>query len=345
MMIVPLLLACVTLLENSDRLEVYVSDNPIIARGDANRPLIGEDGRPVAEERRIEVSCEVFPQTLTVGDKLYVKFSTKNISQETLECFPFRGTLGADPSVGRFINSPVLLYTRICENSSRGLNLSPREEWEELQIYPGIPPEQLAGLGGGYIPIRRLRIKTILPADTLISGPQSFFLPFPGEYGRQFWADLSTETIMLLSFSTTLDGRVPSKTRLITLGKVHVYPELKIRPRSEAEFHLIKAWYDKTERFENIWSADSPKSCEWREFEEKLTPGTLRNYARMLHSLVEIAQDKNKGKRQEQFNGMLKWIDELHPLEKEALTEQAYEIVKKRKGLRDEIATPPAAGD
>jgi len=340
-MIIPLLLACVLLLENSDRLEIYVVDQPIAVRDDAGRFIRGEDGSPVIEEKLIEISCEVFPQTLTVGDRLYVKPFTKNISQETLEYRPIVCTLGADPSVGRFIYSPNPIHTRIRENSSRGLNENlPDEGWENLQIYPGIPLEQL--MPGTQGQVMRLPIKTLMPGDTLISGTQSFFLPFPGEYDRQFWTDLSIETIMLLRFRTDLSGRVPTATRPRTPGGVRIYPELKIRPRPEVELQLIKEWYDKTHQFVNLSPVTgSPKPAEWQEFEEKLTPGTLRNHIRMLRTLVEITQDENKGKRQAMFNEMLKWFDELHPHEKEGLTQQAYEKVKERQQrLDNEIALP-----
>ena len=89
-----------------------------------------------------------------------------------------------------------------------------------------------------------------------------------------------------------------------------------------------------TERFVQVillqllWKADFPTFTEWREFEEKLTPGTLRNFIRVQRTLVEIGQNENKGKRQAMFDEMLAWINELHPFEKEGLTKQAYEIVK-----------------
>ena len=117
--------------------------------------------------------------------------------------------------------------------------------------------------------------------------------------------------------------------------------EMQFKPRPNEELQLIKEWYERTKRFEDLWSVDAPTPTEWQEFEEKLSPGTLRNFIRMLRTLTEIAQDENKGKRQEMFDEMLNWLNELHPLEKEGLTLRIRQIVNANGELfGNEIVVP-----
>jgi hypothetical protein len=160
-------------------------------------------------------------------------------------------------------------------------------------------------------------------------------VPTPDQYDRQLWAwnDFGKEERVLLTFITSLHSirKEDSENSRFTgyePNTVAITQELKIKPRSQEELDLIKEWYDKTQKFNIFRPANPPTAAEWREFEEQLTPGTLRNHIRVKRTLVEIAQDENKGKRQAMFDEMLEWIDELHPLEKQGLTKQAFEIVR-----------------
>lgn len=281
-------------MDDSDQLQTYI------------RPSLATRGS------LINASCEVYPKNLMVGDLLYVKVTAKNISGEALEYLLSDHTLSSDS----FIFGPV----SIMKNSSDGFGLG---NSCFIKIYE--PP---AG-----IPMPAPPKKKILQPDEMIAaGPQPVFLPSPDEYDIPFWLwdDSAKEEKMLLSFSTML--RIESDSISMRTGaNAAVQQELKILPRSESELQLIKEWYDKTRKFRNFRSSSGatvPTPAEWREFEEKLTPGTLRNHIRMIRTLVEIPLDENDGKRQQLFDEMLEWIDGLPPLEKEALTNRAYEIVR-----------------
>jgi len=276
-----------------------------------------------------DVSCEIFPKILTVGDVVYVKVATKNITQEPIE-YDLRSFGFGNHS---FITGDVFWD----KSGSTGFGLGNSDRIELLPPFPiGTPTP-------GYPPK-----KTLPPDNTLVSGPQAVFVPPSSNYDRPFWAwDDSTDgERILFSFNSILsnvDRDANSILLSTSLHSVMVFQELKIKSRPKEELQLIKEWHEKTGferglRYDNTTSPD-----QWREFEGKLTPGTLRNYIRMIRTLVEIAQDESKGKRQEQFNSMLQWIDGLHPLEKEGLTKKAYEIVKSQRNnttFWDEITIP-----
>ena len=271
------------------------------------------------QEPQIGVFCDIFPKTLTVGDMLYINVTTKNISKKDLKYKLYLNTLGRPYTIG---SDGLLLGTVTIHRNST---------------------EELAGASFGYIvraampPAYSLNIPTcILQSEsTMTAYVRPLLVPTPDHYDRPLWVwnDFGKEERVLLTFNTTLYSARTESTGISAVEKsetnsVTVTQELKIKPRPKEELQLIKEWYEKTRWFGNFWRADSPTAMEWREFEEQLTPGTLRNRIHMIRTLVEIAQDENKGKRQAMFDEMLAWINELHPLEKEGLTKQAYEIVR-----------------
>jgi len=312
-------LACVVLASavlagDSEQLRTYVR-------------LIGQDSsKPMAEriviEPLVDGSCEVFPKILTVGDVLYIKATIRNNSQEPLE-YTFRpGALGHE----RFL----IGFAELSKDSSAGFGPEKSD----------VIPLRTVSVPVGLRPLPPTRI--LSSGSTLISGPDCVFLPPPGNYDRQSWLrdDLAEGEKILFTVQTSLV--IPNAARRMTIAQ-----ELIVKPRPKDELQFIKEWRAKGWTFENLWYSAPPgltTAAQWREFEEGLTPGTLRNYIRVNRTLVEIAQDENKGKRQELFNEMFKWFDELHPLEKEGLTKRAYEIVMAHPSRFDnEIAVPVAA--
>jgi hypothetical protein len=291
------LLTCLMPMDDSGQLQTYIKVETL------------------RSESQIGVSCEVFPKTLTVGDMLYVKAITKNISQEPLEYAIHFCTLGSD----NFLMSASI---------QRSNTMGPVGTSFGPIVYPT--------LNGGYTPLR-VPTNTLQPGNTLASCPRPFFVPTPNQYDSPLWVwnDLGKEERVLLTIKTLLYSIRMDESANSTIEKrksesyrVEITQELKIKPRPNEELQLIKEWFERTREWRNIWKADSPTAAEWREFEEKLTPGTLRNHIRMICTLVEIAQDENKEKRKQMFDEMLEWINELHPFEKESLIKRAYEIIK-----------------
>ena len=270
----------------------------------------------------------MFPKILTVGDIIYVKVTAKNITQEPINYDRYSYTLG---------NDNFIMGVLLDKSGSTGFGSGNSDRIELLSPFPiGTPTP-------GYPPK-----ETLQTGNTLVSGPQAVFVPPPSHYERQFWAwdDSTNEKRTLFSFNNSLsnvDRDANSKILSTSSHHVTVFQELVIKSRPNEELQLIKEWHEKA-GFERGLRYDNTTPAEqWREFEGKLTPGTLRNYTRMIRTLVEIAQDENQGKRQELFNEMLKWIDELPPLEKEGLTKKAYDIVKSQRhntNFWDEITIP-----
>ena len=276
-------------------------------------------------ESQIGISCDISPKTLTVGDILYINITTQNISEEPLKYERRLNTLGRPNTLARpntLVSAGLLPnIVTVHRNSSMGL----------------------VGASFGYIveptapPAYKLNESTSIlqPGDTMTAYARPLLVPTPNQYDRQLWAwnDFGKEERVLLTFSTDLKSVRTEGTGISAVERsdsysVTIIQELKIKSRPQKELDLIKEWYIKTRGFSSLWRTDSPIATEWREFEEQLTPGTLRNHIRMISTLVEIAQDENKGKRQAMFDEMLEWIDELHPLEKQRLTKQAFEIVR-----------------
>jgi len=316
-------LAFTVLTDDSEQLRTYFE--PISLSG-SQPPAI----REVVEQ--IGYSCDVFPKTLTVGDRMYIKVAGRNLTRHPLEYTCDPSTLGADKvGVGYLLTLVSIERNRKEDYVSRNVTLP--------GYIPGLYPREV-----------------LQPGKTLESNLLPFFVPNPDGYGRQFWVwdDFDKEEKMLLRFRIKLhtyrrEDTDDYTTEKMVLNTVGISQEVLVKPRPTEELQLIKEWYDKVRLSIPVTPqglAKCPSPNEWKEFEEKLTPGTLRNYVRMMRILVEIFQDENRGKRQEMVDEMLKWIDELHPLEKEGLTRTAYEIIKNRQsnGFGVEI-TVPAVGD
>ena len=307
-------------MEDSEQLQTY------IRLASSTRSNAEPIGRERTQSSSFDVSCETFPKMLTAGDIVYVKVVAKNITQEPIEYDPRPFGLGNH----NFITGGIFLD----KSGSTGF---------------GFGNSDRIALASSSMVTQRINPKmTVQPDKTLISGPQAVFVPPSSNYDRPFWAwdDSIDEERILFNLSSTLSNVDKDANSIILSTSLHsviVFQELKVRPRPKEELQLIKEWHEKT-GFEHNTRRDTVTTSEqWREFEGKLTPGTLRNYIRMIRTLVKIAQDESKGKRQELFNEMLKWIGELPPLEKEGLTKKAYEIVKSQRQnttFWDEITIP-----
>lgn len=276
---------------------------------------------------QIDAACEVYPKVLAIGDILYAKITVKNIAQEPLEFVPFsRAYEGRSFMKGAIIKEVSTYY---CQGSKGRVSSTFGSVYYPALIRPH-----------GNVP----KIK-LLSESNYIVGPGPLFIPFPDCYSDDFWKfkNFTNDVCVIFAFGSMVD-----------MCHISVHQELKIKARPESELQLIKEWYDQTKWYsssimpEFLWPQDTslPTPKQWREFEEKLTPGTFRNYIRMIRSLVEIAQQENRGKRKEQFEEMLKWFDELHSLEKEGLTKRAYEIIRQHPSIfGHEISIPKGLFD
>ena len=375
-------LVCALLIEDAEQLETHVKHYPPF--GSRSEGVRREDGRYVkrspfeisfeAFPRTPMVGDVVYIQASTknITDEpfRYEFYRVGRIAYTRHE-----GILGTDPFLGSdffamrwdfllgndsFIQEIVTVKKNVSTVPDDGHAETMEESWINIKL-PGtvsqsvlrellMPPRITVTPRPGGTALQRhmatlRRQKILQPGGTMLSGPDYFMAPFPDDYNEQFWDSLADEERMTFTFGAGLRIINEKLSNTVDWWNMTCSMEMKIIPRPKEELDLIeKWWYDKTKNFENIWSVDSPKPAEWREFEEKLTPGTLRNYVRMIRTLLEMMPDENEGKRQEMFDEMLKWIDELHPLEKEGLTKHAYEIVMNRIGLREEI-TLPAVGD
>jgi len=314
-----LLLTLLTPLEDSEQLQAHYKISNL--RG--------------FEESQIEVFGGVYPKTLVVGDLVYIVVEVKNISQEPLEYCPAVEYLGQNI---RFVRGFAVQNGSVSTDWHRG-----DSESIGLSDSPPVFEE------GHWIAVS-YGIKTLLPGDSMVCGPQSVFVPTPNNFDKPFWSweEVGKAEKKRLRFGTSLinTNRRPGAPYLFTeIHGIAITQELIFHPRPNAELQLIKEWFEKTgaRNWWRIWNADSSTAADWREFEEKLTPGTLRNFIRVHRTLVEIGQDESKGKRQAMFDEMLAWINELHPLEKEGLTKRAYELITPVVRVRifeNEIAVP-----
>ncbi|MGL6196709.1 MAG: hypothetical protein ACRC2T_18000 [Thermoguttaceae bacterium] len=262
----------------------------------------------------IDIACEFFPKQLTVGDMMYVKITTKNITDEPLECFFGDGTLGSD----RFISAIIADI-----NASNGFGSGKSDV-----IIISRPP--ICTFGPEPKPQ-----KTLQPNDTMVSGPQCFILPLPENFDHKLWTwdDLTKEEKILITTNVFLSTFDPASQSLGNKrhNAILILQELKIKPRQKEELNLIKKWYEKTNKFSIGSTPDSPTAVQWLEFEEKLTPGTLRNYIHMVGTIVKIKKTENTEERQKLLDEMSKWTDELNPLEKEGLTKLAEKHIPELK--------------
>ena len=297
---------------------------------------------PSGKEAQIAITCDFYPKTLTVGEILYVQLDMKNISREPFEYFYFR-------SSRYFLQDAEKTAVQRRGERLDGKGFSSAAHGH-ISFFPPDDP---------MIPYNK---HTLQPGGTITIKFLPCFVPSAGESGIPTsawnapiltWNDVSEERVLIFSFDFGTSSTPISKDE----PPVQISQELKFKQRPKEELQLIKEWSEKTNNFSsrlvffNNRMTEYFTVAQWREFEEKLTPGTLRNYIRVNRTIVEIAQDENKGKRQELFNEMLKWFDTLHPLEKEGLTKRAYEIVEKHydpAGLRrdcfdHEIVLPVAA--
>ena len=294
------LLSFLVLTDESEQLATYITLHlPVVA---------STEGNNTERKSPIEVSCEVFPKTLTAGDALYVRVAAKNISQEPIVYrVAAEGALGCD---FRFFCGHVGLL-----KGGSSTSVPARVNGFEISL-----------LSTGVVAIPPVFKDTLLPGSVSVSGPQTVFIPPLIYHGQSLWArdDFSKEEKYLMVFGTSL-GRLHEEPRKSERYSIRIMQELRIKPRPKEELQLMKEWYGKTWFYACSRHSDyQPSPDAWREFEEKLTPGTLRNRIRVVRTITDIMQDANKGKRQKMFDEMLKWIDELHPLEKEGLTQYAY---------------------
>jgi len=319
--------------------------------------ILTTSGASARSSAHIDVSCEMYPTTLSVGDVMYARITVKNITDIPLESYHDAYT---HQSVGRSFSPLVWVRRNSSGEFCRGTfaEMVPiygkRVGISDSRPFTPAPPRPSQALPG----------RVLKPGETETAFFRPFFVPIPDVYDEPVWTwdDLAKEEKMLLGISTSKGTRGVSEETSPRREScnIHIVQELKIKQRPKEKQQLIKEWHDKTwswsednGTFHNLWYTDEGKTLtaeQWREFEEKLTPGTLRNYIRVNRTLVEIAQDENKGKRQELFNEMLKWFDTLHPLEKEGLTKRAYEIVRRYesdsyrvKVFGHEITVPVAA--
>jgi len=291
---------------------------------------------PRGKEVKIAVTCDFYPKTLSVGDVLYVQTITKNITQEPLEYF-YRKWYPSLANDSRFATYNALVQRNGLSGFGSGISDSMQIETEDgYGMYTPSPPM--------IYPHKN----TLQPGDVITTQFPPCFIPKAREYDKPVWVwdDKTKWEIMLLGFRTWLEGTDGSSR---TRTEIHISQELKIKQRPQEELQLIREWSGETANFDsrllfvNNRHTKQFTAEHWREFEEKLTPGTLRNFIRVQRTLVEISQDENKGKRQAMLDEMLVWINELHQLEKEGLTKRAYELITPVVRVRifeNEIAVP-----
>ena len=295
-------------------------------------------------EIEIAVTCDFHPQTLSVGDLLYVQAATKNISQELLAYGYNRVISSCLVNDSRFFAYDARVQRRGETEFGSGVS-------DSMEIQPSLAGMHILGASGAHVG------NTLQPGGMVTTKFPPCFVPKAMEYNKPIWMwdDSAKEEILLFSFRTSFTispppgGTAYERYAHRTEKCVQISQELRIKQRPKEEIQLVMEWSKKTNSFaiDNVFLYYDNggefllTAKQWQEFEEKLTPGTLRNYIRVSRTLVEIAQDENKGKRQEFFNEMLEWINELHPLEKEGLTKRACEIVRENTDKFDrEIAMP-----
>ena len=247
---------------------------------------------------QLATSLDVFPKTLIAGDILYVKQTWKNISSEPLE-YP-------SPDRSRHQNTFLWLGDNALESKFAD------------RLPGGIP--NLA------------RQKKVLKPGATVEMFQSFFVPHEKDYDKHVLAlnDTGDTEKMMFTFYTSLFTFLSddSENSRIVSHRARIFQELNIKPRPEEELLFIM---DCRKRglmpFHGNCDHDHPSLAEWREFENKLTPGTLRNQFRMFRTLFEISRYGTNGNKQDQVEELLKWINTLHPLEKEGLTLLVHQIV------------------
>ena len=281
----------------------------------------------------IGYSCDVYPKTLMVGDRMYIQVAGRSNRGHSLEYTLDPYTLGCDS---------FQTTVSIERNSVTAVNEGSRQDYIVVRGSP--PPDY-------FFRQQQFPRKELRPGETLVSNVRPFFMPTPAGYDSQFWAwnDSDKDEKMLMEFWVELytfhkEVADDSVTERRFANGIKINQEVLIKPRPKEELQLIKEWHDKIWWFSFYGNVSYPlaskqwRETEWQELEEKLTPGTLRNYVRMFRTLREVVQDENKGKHQALFNeNVLKWINELHPLEKKSLTETAYRLIDSLQGDGSDI--------
>lgn len=254
---------------------------------------------------RYDVLAEVFPKEFSTGDHVYAAITLSNDNND----MEYRLRKYTNIPPGECLINPLIKQSPLGVELPSDLPASFRLKRLGMDV-----PKDIK------FPDDPRATTTLKKGDKLVFGVNSRAAPSVSEFQEPFWKNLDHDgKVALLCCDAYL---IPAD--------VFVYQEVLVKPRPEAELKSIADWYEKVDMYENDWpkKLKAATAEEWKEFEEKLSEGTFRNFIHMTRDMVEIACIESFGKRADKFAEMQKWIAKLHPLEAEGLTKRAVEIVE-----------------